>query len=430
MTSYVNNFPDRDNAFSIPLPSNGDVQNNSFAFLLSDFGFETTSMGGKCCQTDVAELMRVTRRNLESERKHLLFIAAGGDNFYWRGLKGAGEGGETQWKRWESVYEDLHDVPWFAVMGNHDLGDYDLYATCPEKNPRVSIGTQAYASNQLDMDKGGYRPSNGHAQNYHMPDFNYRLTLDALNFELYALDQNYVYEHGIGGGNNDKIGRACGDTLKQRLGSVSESGESLLVQSAMAGAKDPSQTRNVLVVQHYPEQCAHLKRMFMQNIPEGEVVDFRCSAGHKHDTECNLGLEEDCEFSVNGGGGGCCSHDVSTQAGFGLLTFKPSGGMRIELIHLAHMCNFDCEANWWFAVWIVLTVLVGVAICVLCVNIHRVKNHVDTKETTPLIDKVAFRANVTRENTDIRLLHDTTLQTRGSSYPNLSACKILTHLVK
>ena len=56
-----------------------------------------------------------------------------------------------------------------AALGNHDLGDSDLYATCPEKAPRVTIDGQAYASNQLDASKGGYRPPGGNATMYHLP---------------------------------------------------------------------------------------------------------------------------------------------------------------------------------------------------------------------------------------------------------------------
>ena len=87
--------------------------------------------------------------------------------------------------------EGLTDVPWFAALGNHDLGDSDLYATCPEKAPRVVIGGQAYASNQLDASKGGYRTPHGNTTSFHLPDFNYRATLNALNLEIYGLDQNY-----------------------------------------------------------------------------------------------------------------------------------------------------------------------------------------------------------------------------------------------
>ncbi len=63
--------------------------------------------------------------------------------------------------------DGLTDVPWFGAMGNHDLGDSDIYATCPEKGSRVVIDGQHYGSNQLDADKGGYR-TGGNDNNYHV----------------------------------------------------------------------------------------------------------------------------------------------------------------------------------------------------------------------------------------------------------------------
>ena len=249
-----------------------------------------------------------------------------------------------QWQRWNTVYQGLNDVPWFAAMGNHDFGDSDVHATCPETSPRATIRGQAYASNQLDADKGGYRPPIGNVGNYHMPDFNYRATLHALNLEIFAIDQNYGDVIGIGGNptTHVKVNAVCGgnDTdLAKRLLAIGQSGEALLAQAAAKGANDPSQTRNVLVLQHYPGRCAALKATFMHAAPASQHVDFRCSFGHVHNTECESGPVDDCEFVMNGGGGGCCYNDVvNDQAGFGLLTFKPSGGLRVELIHLGRNC--------------------------------------------------------------------------------------------
>lgn len=246
------------------------------------------------------------------------------------------------------MYQGLNDVPWFAAMGNHDLGDSDLYATCPEKAPRVIINGQAYASNQLDSDKGGYRPSSvKNADNFHMPDFSYRMTLDALNFELFALDQNYGDVSGIGGnpGTHVLVDSTCGGgdmALGKRLEAIGHSGEELLALSAAKGAKDPFQTRDVLVIQHYQDTCASLKYKFSNSMPVGESLDFRCTFGHVHNTTCESGTDENCEFSMTGGGGGCCFNDVvNSQAGFGLLTFNPSGGMNVELIRLGKNCTLQ-----------------------------------------------------------------------------------------
>ena len=123
---------------------------------------------------------------------------------------------------------------------------------------------------------------------------------------------------------------------------LSRVGEHLLGKYAAAGAKAPHEVRNVLVLQHYPGLCAGLKQHFVQHAPAGEALDFRCSFGHTHDTKCEAGTDAQCEFAMNGGGGGCCANDVvNSQAGFGVLTFEPAGGMNIELMHLGRRCVFE-----------------------------------------------------------------------------------------
>ena len=59
---------------------------------------------GKCCQTDVAHMMRAKRQELEAAGKSLLFVGASGDNFYHSGLLDEDKGGEMQWARWSAVY--------------------------------------------------------------------------------------------------------------------------------------------------------------------------------------------------------------------------------------------------------------------------------------------------------------------------------------
>jgi hypothetical protein len=352
--SYTNNYLRGDNAFGVKLPET-DVRNNSFAFLVADFGLPPPGTAGpapqtvgECCQTNVADLMRAKRTALEATGKSLLFVAASGDNFYHSGLLDKDKGGALQWERWSSVYTNLSDVPWFAAFGNHDLGDSDLFATCPDKAARVNISGQAYASNQLDSDKGGYRPPGAGIANYHLPDFNYRTTLDALNFELIVVDQNYHDVSGIGGNpsTHTRVDAACGGGeagLSARLTEIGHSGEALLATAAASGAKDPAHTRNVLVLQHYQGLCASLKAKFMAGLPAGEHLDFKCNFGHVHNTTCEqTGADGSCDFAMTGGGGGCCAHDVTnSQAGFGLLTFNPSGGMHIELVRLGHNCSLQ-----------------------------------------------------------------------------------------
>jgi hypothetical protein len=350
LLGYVNHYPEGDNPFGVKLPE-AELLNNSFAFLVADYGLLTKSMSSGCCQTDVADLMRAKRAELEAAGKTLLFVGAGGDNFYYHGLRDSDKDADTQWARWDMAYKGLTDVPWVAAMGNHDFGDADKYATCAEKAPRTTVEGQNYASNQLDVDKGGYRPKSlQSAHNFHLPDFNYRMRLDALNLEVFGLDQNYVDAKGIGGGPDGQaeVLAACGygnwSGLEQRLHEIGRSGEELLSTAAAKGAHNASRTRNVLVIQHYPGVCASLKDKFAGSLPAGETLDFRCSFGHTHNTVCESGTDAHCAFSMNGGGGGCCSDDVTKSgAGFSLLTFTPAGGMNIEMVRLGRPCRFEPE---------------------------------------------------------------------------------------
>ena len=54
---------------------------------------------------------------------------------------------------------------------------------------------------------------------------------------------------------SQKVNAVCGGgdgALADRLTAIGHSGEELLESAAAKGASDPSQTRNVLVLQHYP----------------------------------------------------------------------------------------------------------------------------------------------------------------------------------
>ena len=46
---------------------------------------------------------------------------------YGAGLNDAEAGGSVQWANWNDAYENLTDVNWLAVHGNHDLGKADAY---------------------------------------------------------------------------------------------------------------------------------------------------------------------------------------------------------------------------------------------------------------------------------------------------------------
>ena len=348
--SYVNNFPAHDNPYNISLPADRDA---SFAFLLADFGTDTIVPGHTpCCQLDVANAMRAKRAELEAQGKSLLFVAAGGDNFYYRGLPAAEAEGKERWARWAGVYYNLTDVAWLGVLGNHDLGCNDPYATCPAKAPTpTTVGGQPYACHQLDVDKGGHRAGAAHAAHFHVPDFNWVHRLDGLDLEVVGLDTNHRAAAGIHriqtDGGCGATAATCGQSeaaLQARLADVAKSGEALLNATAARGGRNASAVRRVLLLQHYPHECAALVAQFVANAPErADRLDVRCAFGHVHSTTCEVaagGGGGDCRDVMVGGGGGCCRNQVveKGKAGFGVLHFVEGGGMTVEQVTTGEHC--------------------------------------------------------------------------------------------
>ena len=74
---------------------------------LGDFGF------GNSGQKQVAGVMKslATKNGLD-------YIVSVGDNIYGSGATSVGD---RQWKtKWSDIYDDNLQVPWYAVLGNHD----------------------------------------------------------------------------------------------------------------------------------------------------------------------------------------------------------------------------------------------------------------------------------------------------------------------
>lgn len=190
-TEYVNNY-DGDNPLGIVADP---VRSNNYFLILGDWG---KSGGPGQCQSEVANKMNAFVEQQKAAGKTLLFVAVVGDNFYW-----TGQSGNVWSSQWGDVYgvsdpaSALHGVPFLAVLGNHDLGDSDLYANCPWVQPRATVANQSYAAMQFNADKNPSRPS--WTRPFHLPDYSYHYAIPAAGLELIALDQNAVDIDGLGG---------------------------------------------------------------------------------------------------------------------------------------------------------------------------------------------------------------------------------------
>merc|ERR1712046_58414 len=124
-SGWINQY-DGSNSLDIkPAPNRED----NYFLIIGDWGKDG---GPGSCQNRVADLMKQYVQNQAALGKTLLFIASVGDNFYWSGQDG------TKWSsQWGDVYgtadpnSPLYDIPWLAVLGNHDMGSTDPYLSCP-----------------------------------------------------------------------------------------------------------------------------------------------------------------------------------------------------------------------------------------------------------------------------------------------------------
>jgi hypothetical protein len=333
---------------------NPGTMSDNFYLVLADAG---GCDGGcsTCCETQrqVAQQMREYVANRKAAKPHsaLLFVLVGGDNFYWVGAA-PGRFNTT----WKEVYgEELTDVPWFAVMGNHDYGNDDPSAACPHNESRFvcdshnsntpacgganpySTRRQGYNSNALDANKGGV---DGELRaNWVQPDYTYFYTIPALNFELLAMDWNSdQLDHMGGNGFCDGCGAQailehCGgsfDELSQSMDKIKEASTRILHERAQA-----ARSKNVAILSHYPPNYhngTHMRKLFTSWLPQDaqqqtKVFNFY---GHDHVQQCDERSNDgECVDFVTGAAGGCCSPDV-VQVGFVAIAWDSDTKQKVE----------------------------------------------------------------------------------------------------
>ena len=238
--------------------------------MISDWGKSGGPSPGDCMD-GVAKMMKAYATKQAAAGKKLLFIATAGDNFYWNGVT------VIDWASvWETPYgvndntSPLFGVPWIAVQGNHDLGNSDLYACCPDVAPKANIGGQNYAGQQLNADRNPARPKG--TEKYWLPDYNYHYHIAALDLELIMLDKNSVDISGLGGDGpgHAKSQKACGKgnsveglaKMTAFLNNVTAGGNALLQERAKTGTAS-----SVVIIQHYPNECG--RQIFTDALPEG-----------------------------------------------------------------------------------------------------------------------------------------------------------------
>lgn len=304
----------------VPKPQRSD----NYFLIIGDWG---KSGGPGPCQNQVTALMKQYVRNQAAAGKKCLFIGAVGDNFYWTGQTG-------DWStQWANVYgtndpnSELFDIPFLAVMGNHDFGISDSFATCPSRGSFAQVGPNTYGARQFNKDKNPSRPD--WTSKYWMPDYNYHYEIPEVGLELIGVDQSATDLFGLGGGSNDarQVFNSCGGQANTEsfLNLVKQSGEDMLRCRAQLGTAS-----TVVILQHYPGSGKQVKDIFDNDVPTNRTVSSISAYGHAHQQHCdgrNAGGQ--CDLILTGGGGGCCSSDI--YGGFTAVHLTDDGGFTSDV---------------------------------------------------------------------------------------------------
>eukprot|EP00405_Crypthecodinium_cohnii_P017363 CAMPEP_0206449624 /NCGR_PEP_ID=MMETSP0324_2-20121206/18209_1 /ASSEMBLY_ACC=CAM_ASM_000836 /TAXON_ID=2866 /ORGANISM="Crypthecodinium cohnii, Strain Seligo" /LENGTH=523 /DNA_ID=CAMNT_0053919055 /DNA_START=57 /DNA_END=1628 /DNA_ORIENTATION=- len=338
--------------------NHGKISDNFYLVIADQGGADGGCNGCGERQIKVAEKMKqyVAQRKQDNPNSKLLFVLAGGDNFYWTGAS-PGRFKAT----WADIYgEELTSVPWFAVMGNHDYGNSDPGTACPWKKPRFtcdesnintaacggpnpySTGTQTYNSNQLNSDKGGVDGDT--RKNFQMPDYTYFYQIPELDFELLVLDWNKADFGGLGGDGPDKsasqLKQVCGgiDELDHGMTIIQEASKKLFFERIEQGT-----TNNVAILGHYPGwsqgnfdfRDEYLARSPGNRANTTKVMNF---FGHAHTQVCFTFVDGECVNFQTGGGGGCCG-DGDIPGGFAAITFDDESVQKTECFAPDSRCS-------------------------------------------------------------------------------------------
>jgi len=328
-----------------PAPNRED----NYFLIIGDWGKDG---GPGSCQNRVAELMKQYVHNQAAQGKTLLFIASVGDNFYWSGQDG------SKWKRqWGDVYgtadpfSPLYNIPWLAVLGNHDFGTSDPYLACPGSAKYATVGGQHYGSRQFNKDKNPKRPN--WTGKFWMPDYNFHYEIPEVGVEVVGVDTNGDHVDDLNGhGHAQPIFDKCGGkgSVQRFLRKIKNSGDDVLKCRAAIGSAS-----TVLVMQHYPLNRFHVKRTF-EGALNGRQVGVISAYGHTHEQQCQ-GIDGNgqCNVILTGSGGGCCDNDLPhNHAGFTAIHLTNDGGFTsdvksddVRLPRGACTWKFESFRSWW-----------------------------------------------------------------------------------
>lgn len=293
------------------------MRSDNFFLLLGDWGAPDYESGG--CQSHIGDMMKdyVSKQ----QGKKCLFVGAVGDNFYAAGLKDDGHW-KTQWLDRYGTNDQsssLHNIPWLAVMGNHDVGCEDWGCGCNQ-------GCKQF--------NGAHRPPGtelfwmaGYYYSYYIPG----AEVEIIGIDTNAVDLSHLGGNGMGGGGR-AVYQNCGGYAK--VGSFLNQMKSEGEQHLDSRARD-TKAKTVLIMQHYPGVGAQYKSRFDQN--NAGRSKALSAYGHAHSQRCESHDPDACDVILTGGGGGW--FQGGGPWGFVAVHLTDDGGFKTVWNNVAGACG-------------------------------------------------------------------------------------------
>eukprot|EP00930_Biecheleria_cincta_P089951 TRINITY_DN7929_c1_g1_i1.p1 TRINITY_DN7929_c1_g1~~TRINITY_DN7929_c1_g1_i1.p1 ORF type:complete len:456 (+),score=74.35 TRINITY_DN7929_c1_g1_i1:59-1426(+) len=274
------------------------------------------------CQNLVAQKMLEKSRELGDVQ----FVINVGDSFYPNGVTGKND---PQWdQKWRNVYhQELRDVPWYSVYGNHDY----LQDKC------------ACSNFTSEMTCNLIRDRTDDRNFFYMPDVNFFKEHPELGLEVVALDMNaFEFAWNRHARPEEKCAlEACART------SCQEACETNLKKRARDGLRllrdrlKESTHTNMVVFSHYPTDYFWDSSMtdmldLLRSKTEDRHIEY--FGGHRHSTDntSTIPTRPNNNWLVGGGGGWGC--DSATQ-GFVVGEIDANYKLRTYSVLVPH---WDC----------------------------------------------------------------------------------------
>mmetsp|Transcript_56669 Transcript_56669/g.184396 ORF Transcript_56669/g.184396 Transcript_56669/m.184396 type:complete len:392 (-) Transcript_56669:469-1644(-) len=298
--------PSPDNPLGItPLLRRSD---NIF-LIIGDWGKD----GYRGCQHRVAQLMKDYVSRQQAQGKKCLFVGVVGDKFYTTSLQ---NDGYWQWT-WSDVHgvndssSPLHDTPWLALIGNHDMGNSDPACACGQGCKQLN-GANRRAGTKM----------------FCMPEYHWHYYTPGVDLEIIGLDTNAVDVDGLGGNGCSGVAavtcRHCVgiNNIRGYLNTKKSDGEALSDQRARV-----SNAKTSLLMQHREvvrqPWCRVQDSLRKRQRPQGEgsVGIWPQARPTRARTYC-------CDLILTGGG---CGWQGGAYFGFTAVHLTDDGGQQTVL---------------------------------------------------------------------------------------------------